>query len=100
MLDNNNNPNIKMNNQLLFLDSNIIVKANKCTKATEVDKLVFNICKNIKEFLSKSKLFERTFTKLYNNIKLRENHLKYIFNKFKKLIFPETLDEIFEYSKK
>ena len=25
--------------------------------------------------------------------------MKYIFNKFKKLIFPETLDEIFEYSK-
>ena len=100
MLDNNNNPNIKMNNQLLFLDSNIIDKANKCTKASEIDKLVFNVCKNNKELLSKSKMFVRNFEKLYNNIKLRENHLKYIFNKFKKLIFPETLDEIFEYSKK
>ena len=47
MLDNNNNLNIEeMNNQLLFLDSNIIDKVNKCTKASEVDKLVFNVCKN------------------------------------------------------
>ena len=52
------------------------------------------------EFLSKSKIIVRNFEKLYNNIKLKDNHLKYIFNKFKKLIFPETLDEIFEYSKK
>ena len=80
---------------MLFLDSNIIDKANKCSNSSEVDKLVFNVCKNNKELLSKSKIFVRTFEKLYNNIKLKENNLKYIYNKFKKLIFPETLDEIF-----
>ena len=59
----------------------------------------FQNSQNKKELLSKSKIFIRTFEKFYNNIKIKENHLKYIYNKFKKLIFPETLVEIFEYSK-
>ena len=47
ILDDNNGIKLEeINNQLLFLDSNIIDKVNKCTKASEVDKLVFNVCKN------------------------------------------------------
>ena len=77
------------------MDNNIIDKANKCSKASEIDMIIFNVCKNNKELLSKSKIFSRTFKKLYNKITLKENHLKYIYNKFNKMIFLETLDEIF-----
>ena len=99
-LDNDDGTNLEVNNnQLIYLDNNIIDKANKCCNASEIDNLIFNVCKKNKELLSKSKIFSRTFKKLYTKIKLKDNHLKYIYNKFKKMIFPETLDEIFEYSK-
>ena len=66
----------------------IMDKTNKCSKASEIDSLIYNVCKNNKTLLSKSKIFSRTFKKLYTKIKLKDNHLKYIYNKFKKMIFP------------
>ena len=70
-------------------------------KIAELDNLVLSICKENKSFLSSLKSFESTFKKLYeiNNFSLKLYHIKYIFEKYKKLYFPKLLDEIYEYSK-
>ena len=61
-LDNDEGTNFEVNNnQLVYLDNNIIDKANKCCKASEINKLIFNVYKDNKELLSKSKIFSRIF---------------------------------------
>ena len=77
----------------------ILEKAKKCKTSGEIDKLVLNICKQNKNLLNKQKSFIRNFTPLYAKIKIKDNHLKYLYTKYKKFIFPESLEEIFEYSK-
>ena len=77
----------------------ILEKAKKCKTSGEIDKLVLNICKQNKNLLNKQKCFIKNFKPLYAKIKIKDNHLKYLYTKYKKIIFPETLDEIFEYSK-
>ena len=46
------------------------------------------------------KIFERSFIILYkdNNIEIKNYHLKYLFEKYKKIYFPKGMDEIFIYS--
>ena len=58
------------------------------------------ICKEKKSLLSTLKIFERSFKNLYkdNNIEIKNYHLKYLFEKYKKICFPKGLDEIFIYS--
>ena len=58
-----------------------------------------NFCKDNKNLLTKQKKFIRTFNRLYEKIKIKDNHLKYLFTKYKKIMFPQTLDEIYEYCK-
>ena len=74
-------------------------KLKNCTSISEIDKVILNICKENKTHLSSLKNFQRKFLKYYdkNKIKMKKNHLKYVFNKFKKICFPSTLDEIYDY---
>ena len=37
------------------------------------------------------------FNKLYNSIKIKEYHLHYLFEKYKKISIPSFLDDIFDY---
>ena len=74
-------------------------KLKNCTSISEIDKVILNICKENKTHLSSLKNFQRKFLKYYdkNKIKMKKNHLKYVFNKFKKICFPSMLDEIYDY---
>ena len=84
----------------IIIDTDIKEKAKECTTLNQMDNFVLEICKKKRDILSNLKNFQRTFKKLYdkNNIKIKENHFKYIFTKYKKICFPETLDEIYNYS--
>ena len=66
----------------------------------ELDSYVLEECKQNKEYLSTNQNFIKSFKEIYtnNNLELKENHLNYLYKKYKKYCFPETLDEIYEYS--
>ena len=66
----------------------------------EVDSYILERCKQNKEYLSTTQNFIKSFKEIYrnNNLELKENHLNYLYKKYKKYCFPETLDEIYEYS--
>ena len=76
-------------------------KLKCCTSISEMDKVILNICKENKTHLSSLKTFQRNFLIYHekNKIKIKKNHLKYVFNKFKNICFPRMLDEIYEYCK-
>ena len=98
--DNENIEDEKEDNKEIFiLDNNLVQIANKCKSSEEIDILILNYCKQNKNILSKQKIFIRTFKHLYQKVKMKDHHLKYLYTKYKRLIFPETLDELFEYSK-
>ena len=56
-------------------------------------------CKQNKDYLSINQNFIKSFKEIYtnNNLELKENHLNYLYKKYKKYCFPETLHEIYEY---
>ena len=66
----------------------------------ELDSYLLEECKQNKEYLSTIQNFIKSFTEIYtkNNLELKENHLNYLYKKYKKYCFPEILDEIYEYS--
>ena len=75
--------------------------ANNIKTQKEMDELILNICKKNKIILTDESKFIKTFKKIYNNynLKIKDYHLKYLFSKYKKMCIPNTMDEIFEYSK-
>jgi len=66
-----------------------------------MDELILIECKENKIYLSEQSKFIRTFKKFYveNSIDVKPYHLKYLYNKYKKICYPNTIDEIFKYSK-
>ena len=87
-------------NDIDLIDIKYIEKSKKCKTSEDIDNLVLAICKEKKSLLSTLKIFERSFKNLYkdNNIEIKNYHLKYLFEKYKKICFPKGLDEIFIYS--
>ena len=61
--------------------------------------MILNECKLNKKFLNHLTVFQDTFNSLYDsqNIKIKDFHMKYLYNKFEKLCFPDDLDTIFNY---
>ena len=61
--------------------------------------MILNECKLNKKFLNHLTVFQNTFKSLYDsqNIKIKDFHMKYLYNKFEKLCFPDDLDTIFNY---
>lgn len=100
---NESNENIEVekedNKDIFLLDNNLVQIASKCNSSGEIDNLILNCCKQNKNILSKQKIFIRTFKHLYKKVKTKDNHLKYLYTKYKRLIFPETLDDLLEYCK-
>lgn len=76
-------------------------KDNEINNQKDIDDLILNECKKDKKILSVQSAFIKNFKKLYKDskIKVKEYHLQYLYRKYKKLYFPQTMDEIFEYSK-
>ena len=74
-------------------------KSKKCWREEELDKFILNECKNNKNYLSNSGIFKTKFQILYNkkHFNIKENHLNYLFTKYKKLCFPKNLDDIYDY---
>ena len=87
-------------NDIDLIDIKYIEKSKKCKTSEDIDNLVLAICKEKKSLLSTLKIFERSFKNLYkdNNIEIKNYHLKYLFEKYKKICFPKGLDKIFIYS--
>ncbi len=83
------------------INKSFINKAKNIKTQNEIDELMLNECKENKIYLSKQSKFIRTFKRFYaeNSIDIKPFHLKYLFNKYKKICYPKTIDEIFEYSK-
>ena len=57
-------------------------------------------CKQNKQYLSTNQNFIIAFEDIYknNNIALKDNHLNYLFKKYRERCFLKNMDEIYEYS--
>lgn len=84
-----------------FNYSKLISKSKKCSSLEDLDKLVLNECKINKKVLESLAFFKKNFEILYikKKFKIKQFHLKYLYNKYKNICFPTTLDNIFEYCK-
>ena len=97
----NNKNEYKNKEFIIFMKSdtpkNIIEKANAMKSSVDIDNLILFLCKSNKKFLESKSQFVYMFNKLYNNIKIKEYHLHFLFEKYKKIYFPSFLDDIFNF---
>ena len=65
----------------------------KYSTVEELDKFVLNECKNNITYLFHSGKFKSKYQILYTkkHFNIKDNHLNYLFTKYKKLCFPKKL---------
>ena len=79
------------------IPKNIIEKANAMRSSVDIDNLILSLCKINKKLLESKSQYVYLFNKLYNSIKIKEYHLHYLFEKYKKICIQSCLNDIFDY---